>query len=93
MDLSERSASGHALSDAVADLLVDVAPVFQRTLQHGLGHAHFETSDDVGYQSVALGIVHDLAHQGAGLAPVVVLSQGVGGTDEFAASVPDLCLG
>jgi len=30
---SERSAAFHALGDAVADLLVDVAPVFEGTLQ------------------------------------------------------------
>ena len=87
--LRSRSAAVHALGDAVADFLVDVAPVFERTLQHGFGHAVLEVSDDVGHQPVALRIVHDLAHQGAGLAEVVVvLAQGVGGADELAAGTP-----
>ncbi len=57
----------------------------------GLGHASLEVPYDIGHQPVALLIVHDLSHQGAGLAPVVViLSQSVGGADEFAAGLPAL---
>src|SRR5258708_16350232 len=85
-----RSSSG----DAFADLLVDVAPVFERTRQHRRGHAFLEVTDDVGYQTAARRIIHNLAHQRAGLAPiVVVLSQGVSGVDEFAVSLPLLHVG
>ena len=35
---SQRSIVVHALGDAVADLFVDVAPVFGSALQHGFGH-------------------------------------------------------
>jgi len=91
---SGRSAALHAFGDAVADLLVDVAPVFERTLQHGLGHAFLEVPDDVGHKPVALLIVHYLTHQGAGLTEVVVVfAQSVGGADELAAGRPDRCLG
>jgi len=73
-----RSAALHALGDAVADLLVDVPPVFERTLQHGFGHA-FQAPHHVGYQPGPLGIVHDLTYQSASLRPVVViLALGVG---------------
>jgi serine protease len=81
-------------SDAVADFLIDVAPVFEGPLQHGFGHAVFQMPHHVGHQPVALRIVHDLAHQGAGLAEiVVVLALGVGGADELAAGTPDGLLG
>ena len=54
----------------------------------GLGHSVQEVADDVGDQPVALGVVHDLAHQGAGLTEViVVLSLRVSGMDELSAEV------
>ena len=52
-----------ALGDTVADRLVDVPPIFDRARQHELGHSVLEVADDVGDQPVALGVVHDLAHQ------------------------------
>jgi len=45
----------------------------------------------VGDQTVALSLVHDVSHQGAGLPPVVVLCmEAVGGVDEFAVGLPAL---
>ena len=80
----------HAFGDAVTDFLIDVAPVFEGPLKHGFGHAVFQMPHHIGHQPVALRIVHDLTHQGAGLAEiVVVLALGVGGTDELAAGTPD----
>src|SRR5271166_7070476 len=84
-----RSSGVHALGDAVADLLVDVAPVFERALQHRRGHAFLEVAADVGYKTAARGVVRNLAHQRAGLAPIVVLlAQAVSGVDELPASLP-----
>ena len=83
-----------AFGDAVADFLIDVTPVFEGPLQHGFGHAVFQMPHHIGHQPVALRIVHDLAHQGAGLAEIiVVLALGIGGTDELAAGTPDGHLG
>ena len=52
-----------ALGDTVADRLVDVPPILDRAREYGLGHPVQEVADDVGDQPVALGVVHDLAHQ------------------------------
>ena len=62
----------------------------KRALQHRLGDAVLQVSDDVGHQPVTLRIVHDLAHERTWLSPVViVLAQRVGGAHELAAGVPD----
>ena len=46
-------------------------------------------ANDVVHQAFPLGTVHHVAHQGAGLAPIVVLgSQRVGGADHVAVGVP-----
>jgi hypothetical protein len=76
---SGRSAALHTFGDAVADLLVDVAPIFERTFQHGLRHAFLEVPDDIGHEPAARRVVQYLAHHGAGLAEVVVFALGVGG--------------
>ena len=90
----QRSSGVHASGDPFADLFVDVAPVFERPLQHRRVDAFLEVTDDVGYQTAARRIVHNLAHQRAGLAPiVVVLAQTVSGVDEFAVSLPLLHIG
>jgi hypothetical protein len=87
---SEQSAALYSCGDAVADLLVDVVPVFERPLQHRFGYAVLEDPDDIGHQTIALGVVHDLAHQGAGLAEVVIiLTLCVGSADKLAAGTPD----
>jgi len=89
-----QSAAIDALGNAVADLLVNLAPVFQRPFKHRVGHALFKMSGNAGYQPVALGVVHDLTHQCAGLTPVVIfLVQSISGADEFAAGLPDFYLG
>src|SRR5690606_23393749 len=81
--------SGDAFGAAVADLLVDVAPIFQRTLQYGFAHAGFEVAYDVGYQAATLGIIHDLAHKRASLAIVVIVFvECVGRADELAIGGP-----
>ena len=72
-DAQAPSGAPDALGDAVADLLVDVAPVLERSFQDGGGHAVAEMPDDVGDQAVARRVVEDVADQGAGLAPVVVV--------------------
>jgi hypothetical protein len=49
--------------------------------------------DYVGDQSVALGVIHDLAHQGASLTEVVVVfSLRIGSMDELSAGLPYLDL-
>ncbi len=84
----------HAFGDAVADFLIDIAPVFEDLLQHGFGHAVSQMTHHIGHQPVALRIVHNLANQGTGLAEiVVVLAFSVGCTDELAAGTPDGHLG
>jgi hypothetical protein len=74
--LSVQLFGGHPLSDAlcnaIANRLIDVPPIRERARQDWLGHSVLEVADDVGDQPVALGVVHDLAHQGAGLTEVIV---------------------
>src|SRR5690242_1061624 len=78
--------SFEAFGDTVADGLVDVAPILERACQYGIRHTLLEVADDVGDQPIALGVVHDLAHQGARLTEViVVLSLRVSGMDELSA--------
>ena len=56
--------------------------LLDRAREYRLGHPVQEVADDVGDQPVALGVVHDLAHQGAGLTEViVVLAHCVSGMD------------
>lgn len=47
-----------AFGDAVADFFVDVVPVFECTLQSGLGYAILEMAIHVGRQPIPLGTVH-----------------------------------
>jgi hypothetical protein len=62
---------------------LSILPVLERALQHELGHAFLQVSDDIGNQTVALCIVHNFPHQGAGLAAVIViLPQSVSGSDD-----------
>src|SRR5580704_1735071 len=62
-----------ALLDALAQFLVHVPQVPEGPLEDGLGHAREQRSHDVADQAVPCGVVHYLADQRAGLAPVVVL--------------------
>ena len=83
-----------AVGDAVADLLVDVAPVLECPSQHRRRHAVAEMSHDVGDETIPLGGVHDFAHQRAGLAPVVVVTaERVGGMNELTVGIPSLDIG
>ena len=66
-------ARAHALLDALAQIGVDVAKVFDGALQHRLGHTVEQVSNDVGDQPISLGVIHDVADQSAGLAPVVIV--------------------
>ena len=82
-----------ALGDAVANGLVDVLPILERARQYGLGYSVLEVADDIGDKPIALGVVHDLAHQRAGLTEVIiVLSLRVSGMDELSAGFPRLDL-
>ena len=54
--------SSDALGDTVANGLVDISPILERTRQYGLAHSLLQVTDDVGDQPVALGVVHDLVH-------------------------------
>ena len=75
--------------DPIAEVAVDVAPVVEGALQHRLADAGPKMANDVVHQAVPLGLVHHLAHQGAGLAPVVVLRpQRVGGAHHVTVGVP-----
>ena len=75
--------------DPIAEVAVDVAPVVEGALQHRLADAGPQMANDVVHQSFPLGIVHDVADQGAGLAPVVVLgAQRVGGAHHVTVGVP-----
>ena len=50
--------------------------------------------DHVGHQAITLAVVHDFAHEGARLAPVVVVpAQRVGSVDELAVGIPSLDVG
>lgn len=42
-----RSLAFHALDDAAAGLLIDVAPIFERAFQYGPGHAVFQVPHHV----------------------------------------------
>jgi len=54
------------VGDAVTDLLVDVAPVFEGPLQDRFGHSVAQVPGDVADQPVAGPVVEHLADQGAG---------------------------
>src|SRR5580692_8734140 len=78
-----------ALLDALAQFLVHVPEVPEGALEDGLGHACEQRSHDVADQPVPCGVIHHLADQRAGLAPVVVLGVLlVGGAHELAVGVP-----
>jgi len=80
--------------DPVAGPFVDVVPVREGTLEDRIGHALAEMPHDVGDQTIPQGIVRDLAHQGARLAPVIVVpTEGVGGVGELAVGRPLLHVG
>jgi hypothetical protein len=82
-----------ALGDTVANGLVDISPILERARQYGLAYSFLQVTDDVGDQPLALGVVHDLAYQGAGLTEIiVVLSFCVSRMDEFSAGFPHLDL-
>ena len=89
-----RSVGPHPFRDALANVLVDIAPVIERSFKDRFGDSILEVCDDVGNQSLALSVIHDVAHEGPGLAEVIViLAQGVGGPDEIAVGTPDSLLG
>ena len=78
-----------SLLDLVAEVLVDVLPVLEGALEDRLGHAVEQVAGDVAGQPVAGGVVHHVADEGAGLAPVVVLGvQLVGAAHDVAVGVP-----
>ena len=62
--------------------------------KHRRGNALAEVPNHVGDEPVPLGVVHDLADERPGLAPVVVVPvQCVGSVDELAVSIPSLDVG
>src|ERR1700716_932694 len=62
-----------ALFDAVTDIGVDVAPVLEGACQHRLADSLEQVTNNVVDQPIPLRVVHNVADQGAGLTPVVVL--------------------
>src|SRR5712692_7421156 len=74
-----------ALLDPLAQVLVHVPEVPEGTLEPRFGHTGEQRPHDVADQPVPCGVVHHLADQRAGLAPVVVLGVLlVGGVHELA---------
>src|SRR5689334_16391795 len=84
-----RGFASDGLLDAVADDLVDVAPVLEGTHQDRLGHAVAQMPGDIAHQPPAFGVVHHIANQHAGLTPVVVFGvQDVGGAHHLPVGRP-----
>jgi len=54
--IAEKSAAVHAFGDAAADLLIDVALVFECTLQHWLGHAFLQMSHCISWSRRPLSV-------------------------------------
>src|SRR5699024_8372517 len=85
----DASTASYARLDPVSDVLVDVAPVLERTLQDRLGDTVEQVSDDVAHQTVARVVVHHLAYDGARLSPIVILGvQCRGRANHVAVGVP-----
>lgn len=71
--LDRRALFFHAVSDVIAQLLVDLSPVFDRAIQHVFGDAALQVTDDVADHAGTTGIVEYVADQRTGLAEVIVL--------------------
>ena len=69
---AEASLTSDSFGDAIADFLVDVAPVVQGAFEDGLGHTIAEVADHIRDQTVTSRIVHDLSDQRAGLTPIII---------------------
>lgn len=71
--LDRRALFFHAVSDVIAQLLVDLSPVFDRAIQHVFGDAALQVTDDVADPAGVSGIVKHITYERPGLAEVVVL--------------------
>src|SRR5699024_6749663 len=58
--------------NAVAGLLIDIAPVFKGPLRYRFGHPGLQVANNIRYQPVPGGFVHHFADQCSGLSPVVI---------------------
>ena len=82
-------AGAHLVFDALTDAGIHVLPVREGTLQHGAAHAAEQAAGYLVDELGALGVVPDLAYQGAGLTEVVVVSvQAVGAAHHLAVGFP-----
>src|SRR5690606_18158844 len=83
------ASTAHALLDPPADIGIDVLPVLEGALQHGAAHATEQAAGNLFDQRLALRVREDTAHQGSGLAEVVIIrTQGVGGANHRAVGLP-----
>ena len=77
------------LLDALAEVHIDIAKIFEGALQNWLAHAVEQVAHDVVDQAITLGVGHDVSDQGAGLTPVVIVGpQSVSGADHFTVGMP-----
>src|SRR5690606_22253447 len=75
--------------DSPPDIGVDVLPVLDGTAEHRLAHPAEQAAGDLVDQRLAVLVAEHLAHQGAGLAEVVVVgTQRVGAAHHLAVGLP-----
>ena len=81
--------AAQAVLDLFAHVGVDVAPILEDPGQHRFPDAFRDVSDHIVHQTISAFVVENVAHQGAGLTPVVVVcSEGVGAAHHVAVCHP-----